>query len=136
LIPTLVREDAVTPELRLDPVSVPAAAVTVIAAEPSKLVPLIARGVARVVAVEALPVSAPTKVVDVTDDRPAIVVVVLPSEMLVLPRVNEPPPVETVCQPVLSRYLSTLRVESYWIRPVPEVMALIDVVDRLPIAAP
>jgi hypothetical protein len=135
-VPTEVRDEAVTPEFRVEPVSVPAAAVTVIAAEPSKLVPLIARGVARVVAVEAFPVRAPTKVVDVTEESPATVVVVLPSEMLVLPRLNEPPPVEIVCQPVLSRYFRTFSVESYWIRPVPVVIPLIEVVDRLPIAAP
>ena len=38
------------------PVSVPAAAVIVIAAEPSKLTPFIALAVAKVVAVAALPV--------------------------------------------------------------------------------
>jgi hypothetical protein len=112
-VPTEVRDEAVTPELSVEPVRVPAAAVTVIAAEPSKFTPLIARGVARAVAVEALPVSAPTNVEEVTEERPAIVVVVLPSEMLVLPRVNDPPPVEIVCQPVLSRYFSTFSVESY-----------------------
>jgi hypothetical protein len=68
---------------------------------------------AAVVAVEAFPVRAPTKAVDVTEERPAIVVVVEPREMLVLPRVNEPPPLEMVFQPELSRYLRTFRVESY-----------------------
>ena len=44
--------------------SVEEAAVIVIAAEPSKLVPLIARGVARVVAVPALPVMLPVIVLE------------------------------------------------------------------------
>jgi hypothetical protein len=39
-VPTLVREDAVTPEFRVLPDSVPAAAVTVISAEPLKETPL------------------------------------------------------------------------------------------------
>lgn len=43
--PTLVREEAVTGELSVVPVSVPAAAVTVISAVPLKLVPLIRRAV-------------------------------------------------------------------------------------------
>ena len=56
-VPTLVKEDAVTPEFRVVPVSVPAAAVTVIAAVPSKDTPLIARAVWSAVAVPALPVT-------------------------------------------------------------------------------
>lgn len=51
--PIEVRLEAVTLLFRVAPVSVPAAAVTVMAAEPSKFVPLIARGV---VNVAALPV--------------------------------------------------------------------------------
>ena len=54
-VPTLVRLDAVTPEARVAPVSVPAAAVTVMSAEPLNATPLIFREVAKVVAVEALP---------------------------------------------------------------------------------
>jgi hypothetical protein len=54
-VPTLVRDELTTVELRVVPVRVPAAAVIVIAAEPSKLTPLMARGVAKVVAVVALP---------------------------------------------------------------------------------
>lgn len=54
-VPTEVREDAVTPDDRVDPVSVPAAAVTVIAAVPSKATPLMFRAVASFVAVPALP---------------------------------------------------------------------------------
>jgi hypothetical protein len=58
-VPTLVNEDAVTPELRVEPVSVPAAAVMVIGPVPSKLTPLIARAVCKAVAVAALPVVLP-----------------------------------------------------------------------------
>ena len=65
-------------------------AVIVIAAEPLKLTPLIARLVARVVAVEALPVNAPTKVVEVTDVKPASVVAVDPRVIAVEPTVTEP----------------------------------------------
>ena len=54
-VPTEVRLDAVTPELSVLPVKVPAAAVTVIFAEPSKLVPLIVLAVASAVAVAAFP---------------------------------------------------------------------------------
>ena len=52
-VPTLVKLEAVTPEARVAPVRVPAAAVTVIGAVPSKFTPLMARGVARAVAVAA-----------------------------------------------------------------------------------
>ena len=55
-VPRDVREDAVTPDARVSPVSVPAAAVTVMSALPLKLVPLMFRAVCNVVAVEALPV--------------------------------------------------------------------------------
>lgn len=44
-VPTLVSEEATTLELRVVPVSVPAAAVTVMSAVPSKETPLILRGV-------------------------------------------------------------------------------------------
>lgn len=57
----------------------------VIAAEPSKFTPLIALGVARVVAVEALPVSAPVNPVDVTEVKPARVVEEAPSAIAVVP---------------------------------------------------
>jgi hypothetical protein len=57
-VPTLVSEDETTVLFNVVPVNVPAAAVTVILADPSKLVPLIVRAVARVVAVLAFPVSA------------------------------------------------------------------------------
>jgi hypothetical protein len=86
-VPTLVRDDAVTPEFRVAPERVPAAAVTVISAEPLKETPLMLLAVARVVAVDALPVRAPTKVVEVTEVRPAMVVAVPPIVIAVLPTV-------------------------------------------------
>lgn len=54
-VPRLVRLDAVTPLARVEPVSVPAAAGTVMFAEPSKLTPLIVRAVDRIVAFAAVP---------------------------------------------------------------------------------
>ena len=58
-------------------------------AEPLKFWPQIVRVLASVVAVSALPVNAPTKLVDVTELRPARVVAVEPNEMLVEPIVTE-----------------------------------------------
>ena len=55
-VPTEVKLDAVTVELSVLPVTVPAAAVMVILPVPSKLVPLIVREVASAVAVAAFPV--------------------------------------------------------------------------------
>ena len=43
-VPTLVKEEAVTPEFNVAPVKVPAAAVMVMPALPSKLTPLMAAG--------------------------------------------------------------------------------------------
>ncbi len=63
--PKEVSDEAVTPLAKVAPVNVPAAAATVIAPLPSKFTPLIARAVCSVVAVVALPESAPVKVVDV-----------------------------------------------------------------------
>jgi len=118
-VPTEVSEELTTVELSVVPVRVPAAAVTVMAADPSKFTPLMARAVASVVAVEALPVSAPTKVVEVTEVKPAIVVVVLPRLISVLPRVNEPAPVLRVEKVEPSRLtLSTLLAESKKMRPL------------------
>ena len=54
-VPTVVKLEAVISELSVLPVSVPAAAVTVIFAVPSKLVPLIVLPVASAVAVAAFP---------------------------------------------------------------------------------
>ena len=88
-VPTDVNEDAVTPDANVAPDRVPAAAVTVIAAEPSKFTPLIALAVANVVAVDALPVNAPVNPVEVTDDKPAIVVADEPNEIAVEPIVIE-----------------------------------------------
>ena len=61
IVPTEVKEEATTVDLRVLPDNVPAAAVTVIAADPLKLTPLIARVVASTVAVSALPVTSPVK---------------------------------------------------------------------------
>ena len=58
-VPTEVNEDETTLEARVVPVRVPAAAVTVMLAEPLKDTPLIVRGVWRVVAVPALPEISP-----------------------------------------------------------------------------
>lgn len=56
-LPKLVKLDAVTPEASVAPVSVPAAAVTVMFAVPSKDTPLIVLAVCSAVAVPALPVT-------------------------------------------------------------------------------
>jgi hypothetical protein len=61
-VPTLVRDELTTVEWRVVLVRVLASAVTVMLPVPSKLVPLMVLGVARAVAVEALPVRAPMKV--------------------------------------------------------------------------
>ena len=44
-VPTLVRLEAVTPEAKVEPLNVPAAAVTVMSAVPLKLTPLMERAV-------------------------------------------------------------------------------------------
>jgi hypothetical protein len=59
IVPTDVREDVTTVLFSVVPVSVPAAAVTVIFAVPSKLTPLIVLAVASFVAVSAFPVRLP-----------------------------------------------------------------------------
>jgi len=58
-VPTLVKEESVTVALSTDPVNVPAFAVTVMLAVPSKLTPLIVRGFCKAVAVAAFPVVEP-----------------------------------------------------------------------------
>ena len=58
-VPTDVNEEPTTVLFKLVPVNVPAAAVTIILAEPLKLTPLISLAVANVVAVAALPVVEP-----------------------------------------------------------------------------
>ena len=55
---------------------------------PLKLTPLIALPVSNVVAVLALPVNAPTNVVEVTEVNPAIIVAVAPKAMFVDPIVK------------------------------------------------
>ena len=57
IVPTLVSEDAVTPAANVAPVSVPAAAVTVMFAVPSNEVPFIVLAVCNAVAVPAFPVT-------------------------------------------------------------------------------
>ena len=58
IVPREVSEEDTTVALRAVPVRVPAAAVTVMSAEPLKLTPLMFLAVCKVVAVEALPVKA------------------------------------------------------------------------------
>lgn len=65
IVPTEVRDDATTFDARVVPVSVPAAAATVIGDAPVKVTPLIAAPGVNADAVEAFPVNAPTKVVAV-----------------------------------------------------------------------
>jgi len=61
-VPIEVREEAVTPEFKVAPVNVPAAAVTVMSPEPLKATPLMFLEVWRVVAVSALPEIEPVMV--------------------------------------------------------------------------
>jgi hypothetical protein len=61
-VPTEVSDEAVTVAAIVDPLSVPAAAVTVIFPVPSKLTPLIVRAVRSFVAVAALPTTSPVRV--------------------------------------------------------------------------
>ena len=79
-VPVLVKLEAVTPEARVAPVRVPAAAVTVMAAVPSKSVPFIARAVAKAVAVAALPVADPA----VPEQFPVTFPVMLPENVPVI----------------------------------------------------
>ena len=92
-VPTDVRDDAVTPAARVAPESVPAAAVTVIGAVPSKFTPFIALGVCKAVAVAALPVRGPT------NDVPVIV----PPPVILLPLIAKSPP--NVVVPVIVKSL-------------------------------
>ena len=64
-VPREVKEEVTTVALRVVPVKVPAAAVTVISADPLNDTPLMFLAVCRVVAVEALPVRGPVKPVEV-----------------------------------------------------------------------
>ena len=56
-VPTAVKEELTTATGKVVPVKVLAAAATVMAVVPSKVTPLIARGVCKAVAVPALPVT-------------------------------------------------------------------------------
>ena len=76
-VPTLVSEEAVTPLASVVPVSVPAAAVTVMSAVPLKLTPLMFRAVWSAVAVAAFPVVLPLE--PVTDPLIGFVTVRLAS---------------------------------------------------------
>lgn len=89
MVPTAVNDEVTTEELSVVPVRVLASAVTVMSAEPSNATPLIFLVAANLVAVEALPVSPPTKVVEVTDVRPARVVDDAPNEIAVVPTVTD-----------------------------------------------
>ena len=79
-MPTEVKDEAVTPDAKVVPVRVPAAAVTVMLPVPSKETPLMVRAFCRAVAVVALPESAPEKVVAVTVGTPEI----LPEESMTM----------------------------------------------------
>jgi len=88
-VPRAVKDEVTTEEFSVVEVRVLASAVTVISAEPSKATPLMFLVAANLVAVEALPVSPPTNVVEVTEVRPASVVDDAPSEIAVEPTVTE-----------------------------------------------
>jgi hypothetical protein len=121
-VPTLVSDEAVTPEFRVLPLRVPAAAVTVISAEPLKETPLMLRAVCRVVAVEALPVKAPVNVV--AEMLPVPV-------MLLVPIARVPPIVRLVRVPTLvSADAVEVDVRNVPVEPAPDeamVMPLIEV---------
>jgi hypothetical protein len=96
-VPTEVSDEVVTFDARTVPVSVPAAAGTVMFPEPSKATPLIVTDEANFVAVEAfpvrfpvtLPVSGPENAAEVTVERPARAVDVAPRAMFVEPIVTD-----------------------------------------------
>lgn len=81
-VPTLVNDDPVTPAAKLAPVSVPAAAVIVIGALPSKFVPFMARAVCSVVAVSALPVVLPEDPEQLPVTLPVNAAVIVPAAKL------------------------------------------------------
>ena len=119
-VPTEVSDDAVTPEAKVPPVSVPAAAVTVIFAVPSNDVPLIVLAFCRAVAVPAFPVTPPDiALVTVRSVKnPAVnLAPVAPREpvevMLFVPMARVPPRVSDVRVPTL------VRLEA--VTPVPRV---------------
>ena len=87
IVPTLVKFELTTLLAKVVPVNVPAAAVTVISAEPSKATPLIFFVAANFVAVLAFPVKAPIKLVEVIALNPVTVVIVPPKIKSVAPNV-------------------------------------------------
>jgi hypothetical protein len=104
-VPTLVSDDAVTVALSVPPVRVPAAAVTVMSAEPLNDTPLMLRAVWRVVAVSALPpierpeavpvrpVPAPEKEFAVSDPTTSALPVVVAPPLIVRPPACVPLPI-------------------------------------------
>jgi hypothetical protein len=123
IVPTDVRDDPTTVAARDVPDNVPAAAVTVIAADPSKLTPLIARAVWSVVAVVALPVNAAVIVpaekfplpsrATIADNVFALVAVV--AELETLPAVDN-----------VARYVSAIAVKPDPIAPAVNVPTLVN----------
>lgn len=89
-VPTLVSEEETTLLASAVPVNVPAAAATVIGAVPSKLTPLIARGVCNAVAVAALPVVEPEDPDTLPVTLPVRLPVTLPDKFPVTLPVNAP----------------------------------------------
>ena len=88
-VPTLVNEEDTTVALRVVPLKVPAAAVTVMLPVPSKEVPFMVLAVCNAIAVLALPVKAPIKSVEVIEVAP----VTTPASMTIVPS-------RTICCPV------------------------------------
>ena len=81
-VPTLVREEVVTDEFSVVPESVPAAAVTVMSAEPLKETPLISLAVCKTVADPAFPVAEPDEpVIDPVIGLVTVKLVRVPTEV-------------------------------------------------------
>ena len=87
IVPTLVKLEAVTLLAKVVPVSVFAAAVTVMSVLPSNATPLIFLVAVSLLAVLAVPDKVPTKLVEVTELNPATDVKVPPAARLVEPNV-------------------------------------------------
>ena len=87
IVPTLVKLEPVTVDFSVVPVNVPASAVTVMSAEPSNATPLMFFVAASFVAVLALPVKVPVKLVEVTELKPVTEVTVPPNVMVVEPKI-------------------------------------------------
>jgi hypothetical protein len=120
-VPTDVRLLAVTPDVNVEPLSVPAAAVTVIAALPSKSTPLIARAVANLVAVLALPVNVPTRL-------PLIVTVLVPDVEPMLTAVVEPTALPVAMLTVLVVPVAVAAVLMFVVLAVVAVLPMFNVV--------